>query len=232
LRSLRGLIRPGHHVSVGSALLLLGLAFCLKGASAQEGRALALMEEAGLRYGEIEGFCAEFQQELAVPLLKDTTRSQGSLCQQQPHLFAMRFSDPAGDVLVADGEFFWVYYPSNDPRQVLRFSLEERPGGLDFYREFLDDPGEKYDLDYVGEEVVEGRLTHLISARPLRDPGFTEAWIWLEADRMLIRRVRIGMKNGSVRTVTLRNVRLDPPPDPDRFIFTPPPGAQVIRRSP
>ena len=135
-------------------LTTLGAGMVLPGLSAQDTSALALMEEAGARYLEIRGFCANFEQILSVPLLGETTNSKGSLCQESPNLFAMRFSDPEGDVLVADGESFWVYYPSSDPRQVLQFDMEVRPGGVDFHREFLEAPGEKYDLEYLGDATV------------------------------------------------------------------------------
>jgi outer membrane lipoprotein carrier protein len=197
---------------------------------AQETRALDLMEEAGARYRGIEAFCAAFQQELSVPLLGETTLSQGRLCQKRPNLFSMRFTDPSGDALVADGEHFWVFYPSVDPLQVLQFSMEARPGGADFHREFLDAPGEKYELSYLGEEILGGRSTHLIHAQPREPSGFQEARIWLDSTRSLILRVRVTMENGSVRTVSLSEIDLAPPDDPERFRFTPPPGAQVIRR--
>lgn len=199
---------------------------------AQDSRALALLQEAGSRYLTIKGFCATFEQELAVPLLGKTTHAEGTLCQERPNLFSMRFSNPAGDLLVADGQSFWVYYPSADPKQVLQFSMEIRPGGVDFNRDFLENPGEKYDLKYLGDEAVHGTATDVISARP-KDPsvaGFQEATIWLDTERSLILKARVTMENGSVRTVTLSNIQLDPPPDPNRFRFTPPPGAQVIRR--
>ena len=108
----------------------------------QETRALTIMEEAGARYRSINAFCADFRQKLEVPLLGETHDSRGRLCQAEPDLFAMRWTEPEGDVVVADGDYFWVYYPSADPRQVLQFAMEVRPGGLDFHREFLEHPGE------------------------------------------------------------------------------------------
>jgi outer membrane lipoprotein carrier protein len=201
------------------------------GLTAQETRALALVEEAGARYREIGGFCAEFRQTLEVPLLGETNESHGSLCQEKPNLFAMRFTQPQGDLLVADGEFFWVYYPSSDPRQVLRFEMEGQPGGVDFHREFLDSPEEKYRMEYLGEESVSGVLTQKIALDPLGPAAFTEAAIWLDSSRSLILQARIEMENGSVRTVSLSDIRLDPPGDPTRFSFVPPEGAQVIRRN-
>jgi len=167
---------------------------------------------------------------MEVPLLGQTTHSRGELCQAQPDLFAMRFSEPQGDVVLSDGTYFWVYYPSVDSVQVLQFSLETRPGGMDFQREFLEDPGEKYALSYRGEETLEGRRTHVIEARPREAGAFTGARIWLDSERSLILRARIEMENGSVRTLTLSGIRLAPPPNPRRFRFDPPPGTQIIRR--
>ena len=115
-----------------------------------------VLEEASRRYEALTGFCASFQQSLEVPLLRQTTNSAGTLCQAKPNLLAMRFSEPAGDVVVADGEHFWVYYPSSDPVQVIRFDMGEHPGGIDFHEEFLGSPAERYTLSYVGEEPVGG----------------------------------------------------------------------------
>jgi outer membrane lipoprotein carrier protein len=198
--------------------------------SAQDATAIALMEEAGARYQMLDAFCADFTQSLEVPLIGETHDSRGSLCQGKPDLFAMRWTEPAGDRVVADGEFFWVYYPSVDPAQVLQFSMTVRPGGVDFQREFLEAPGEKYTLAYVREETLGDRRAHVISAKPRERTAFTEALLWLDVERSLILRARIGMENGSVRTVTLTNVRLDPPADSQRFRFAIPAGAQVIRR--
>ena len=220
----------GFPLTLALVFVTPGTGVVFPGLSAQDTTALALMEEAGARYREVRGFCANFEQALSVPLLGDTTYSKGSLCQESPNLFAMRFSDPEGDILVADGESFWVYYPSSDPRQVLRFDMESRPGGLDFHREFLESPGDKYELEYLGEETLSGRPTHLISLKPFEPSGFQDARIWLDSQRSLILQARIGMENGSVRTLTLSEIQLNPPPDPDRFQFLPPSGAQVIRR--
>lgn len=196
----------------------------------QEDRALELLREAGRSYEEIDAFCAGFRQEMVVPLLERVTRSRGILCQERPDRFSMRFTEPEGDVIVADGEYFWVYYPSADPGQVIRFTMASRPGGMDFQREFLEDPGEKYELEYLGRDEVAGRSTHLIRARPRGPSTFVRARIWLDPARSLIRQVELALENGSVRTVTLGDFRMDPEPDPDRFTFTPPPGAQVIPR--
>jgi outer membrane lipoprotein-sorting protein len=214
----------------GFSAVCLFLSFGHLSLSAQDQRALELMEEAGTRYRGVEAFCAVFDQEFNNPLLDVTTLSTGTLCQKHPNFFSMRFTDPAGDALVADGEHFWVFYPSVDSVQVLQFDMENRPGAMDFHSEFLDEPAEKYELTYRGEEAFAGRPTHMVHAQP-REPGrFKEARIWLDAARFLILKVQVEEENGSVRTVALSEIDLAPPEDPDRFRFTPPPWAQVIRR--
>jgi len=197
---------------------------------AQDSRALTVLKAAGARYRSVDAFCATFHQILEVPLLEETHPSQGELCQAQPDLFSMRWSDPPGDLVVADGDFFWVYYPSADPGQVLQFPVEVRPGGFDFHREFLEAPSDKYHLAYIGEEALSGRMADVVSAKPREPAGFTEARLWVDQERSLILQAQIEMENGSVRTVTLSDIRLNPTLDPDRFRFVPPPGAQVIRR--
>jgi outer membrane lipoprotein carrier protein len=213
-------------LSLAAGFLVLG-----QGAlNGQDPEAFALVEEAGVRYRGIQAFCAAFEQELEVPLLGETTYSRGTLCQERPNLFSMRFTDPRGDALVADGDHFWVFYPSVDSLQVIQFSMEVRPGGVDFHREFLDAPGEKYELAYEGQESVGGRATHRIHATPREAVSFREAVIWLDSARSLILRARVTMENGSIRTVTLSDIEVSPAYDPHRFRFTPPPGAQIIRR--
>ena len=222
-----GRYEPGFQALLGLSLALSAGPGCL---TAQDTRALELMERAGARYQEVEAFCAVFHQELVNPLLGETILSTGNLCQARPNLFSMRFADPAGDALVADGEHFWVFYPSVDSVQVLQFAMEDRPGGMDFHREFLEGSAEKYELTYQGEETLGGHNTHLVHASPRASGRFQEARIWLDAARSLILKVQVEEENGSVRTVALSEIDLAPSDDPDRFRFIPPPGTQIIRR--
>ena len=90
-------------------------------------------------YEALRTMRATFVQDLTVPLLDDTQRSRGEIFHSKPDRFLMRFSDPAGDIVVADGSSLWLYYPSTDPGQVIRTSGGEA-GRLDLQREFLSDP--------------------------------------------------------------------------------------------
>lgn len=218
--------RPAVSGALGAALLALSAAAPVRG----QDRAAQALQAASARYQEIQTLCADFQQVLTVTLLGEEKASRGALCQRRPNLFFMRFSEPAGDEVVADGTWFWVYYPSMNPGQVIRLPLDPARGGLDFYREFLESPGEKYDATLEGEEAVTGRRTLRIALRPRAPRGYREARVWIDPVEGMIRRVEIREDNGTIRLLTLDRIRVDPPVEAGAFTFRVPEGVRVISR--
>ena len=167
---------------------------------------------------------------IEVVLLGETKASRGRMCQQPPNHFFMEFSDPEGDRVVADGEFLWVYYPSTDENQVFKAELAGGSGGLDFHREFLADPGVKYTATHRSTEVADGVTLHEIGIVPNGAASYRRATVWIDEGEAMIRKVVLEEENGSIRTVALSRLELDPVVDPARFTFTPPPGANVLER--
>jgi outer membrane lipoprotein-sorting protein len=195
-----------------------------------QARGLDVLHEAGARYAGVDTLCADFIQHLSVPLLGSERTGTGRLCQSRPNLFAMRFTDPVGDLVVVDGEFTWVYFPSNDAKSVLRTSAERAAGGRDFHREFLDEPEAKYEVAYEASEEMEGRRTHRLRLLPKLPASYRAAVLWIDEGAPVLRRLRLEEENGSVRTITLQNVEFDARPGEGWFRFTPPTGALVITR--
>jgi outer membrane lipoprotein carrier protein len=194
----------------------------------QQGTALEILERASARYAGTTSLCADFVQHLSVPLLGDERSGRGRLCQERPGRFAMRFDEPAGDAVVVDGTWVWVYYPSMDATQVLRFPVASSPGGFDLHREFLERPAEKYRATREGSEKVGGRDTARIRLVPRGTAAYQGAVVWIDVTDATLRQVRVEEENGSVRTVTLSAVQMGAPPPEGWFTFTPPAGAQVI----
>ena len=213
----------------GLVLFLIGMS--PQSSLGQTTEPLALVEATSANYASVTRFCADFTQRLSVPLLGDERTGTGQMCQARPNKFAMRFSDPEGDLVVVDGEWVWLYYPSLDPNQVIRFAMTGGAGAYDFHKEFLEDPASKYDVAYEALEEVAGRQTHRLRLLPLARASYESALIWIDEQEPILRQVRIVDENGSVRTITLERVDLDPVAvGDDWFTFTPPPGAQVISR--
>ena len=210
----------------------LFMAVALLGANrvdAQE-RGLDILHRAADRYAAVETLCADFTQHLSVPLLGSERTGTGRLCQGRPNLFAMRFTDPPGDLIVVDGAFAWVYFPSNDAKTVLRTSADRSAAGRDFHREFLQDPEGKYDVEYEAQDVVVGHATHRLRMLPKGPASYRAAVIWVDDGNPVLRQIRLEEENGSVRTITLADVGFDADPGIDWFSFTPPEGALVMIR--
>ncbi len=196
--------------------------------AAQQADAVSILERASGRYARAASLCADFTQHLSVPLLGEEHSGRGRLCQERPDRFAMRFTEPAGDAVVVDGTWVWVYYASMDPKQVLRFPVASSPGGFDLHREFLERPAEKYTATREGLEEIGGRDLWRIRLVPRQASSYRSAVVWIDAAESTLRQVRIEEENGSVRTVTLTRVELGATAPEGWFTFTPPPGTQVI----
>lgn len=204
----------------------LATAFSLPAAAQESG--VQALEAAAARYAGIQTICADFDQLLQNPLLGDENASTGRLCQQRPNLFRMDFSDPEGDEIVADGNHFWVFYRSLNPDQVLRMPLDPERGGMDFFREFLSEPTERYDVVTEGRESIDGYLTWQLLLEPRSARGLTSARVWVDPEARLIRRIEVVDENGMVRRVDLSDIVLDPQLESGYFEFAIPAGVAVV----
>ena len=144
------------------------------------------------------------------------------------NLFAMRFTDPDGDMVISDGDYFWVYYPSLHDDQVIRYPVSQSPGRYDFFQEFLNDPASKYEASDGGLEDVGGKSCRVIELTPKAEATYRRARLWLDPETDLICRLEVHQENGSIRTVTLRSLRLNPALTGEEFVFEVPEGARVV----
>ena len=208
---------------VGVALLGVGVA-----PAAAQDRGVAILNGAADRYASVQTLCADFVQRLEVPLLAAEKTGEGRVCQARPNLFAMRFTDPEGDAVVADGESVWVYFPSDDPKQVLRAPADRTAGGEDFHREFLVEPELRYDVSHEATEDIAGHATERLRLVPKGPASYRAAVVWIDRGTPVLRQVRIEEANGSIRTITLTDVEFEASPGEEWFRFTPPDGALVI----
>lgn len=198
--------------------------------AAQQADPYRVMEAASERFEGIGTLCADFHQSLSVPLLDQTKEGRGHMCQRGSNLFSMRFTEPTGDVVVVDGSHLWVYYPSQDKNQVFKAPLAGLGVGIDFQREFLEAPKDKYTATMEGPETVGGKATWRILLKPKADAPYRDATVWVGRDDRLLHKLEIREENGSVRIVNLSGIEVDPSVGADIFTFTPPAGAQIVTR--
>lgn len=196
-------------------------------ADAEAGQILDRVERT---YAGVKSMQADFVQDLRVPLLGTSQRSSGKIYQRRPDRFLMKFSDPAGDVIVADGRSFWMYYPSSDPRQVMKTSIAQGTQQVDLHQQFLSDPTSRYNGTLDGAETVDGHRTHVLTLVPKQQSPVRKLRIWVDAADYSVRRFEMTEENESVRRIELRNLRRNVQLPDGLFAFSPPRGAQIFEQ--
>lgn len=192
----------------------------------------AVIGRAAKAYAALNSLHADFVQVIDDEAL-GTFESKGSLVQSGQAKLAMRFSDPPGEAIVADGEHVWVYTPSTTPGQVLRMPLPSGPAyGFNVLSWILDRPAERYKATYLRADKVNGEPVDVVELIPkVPDLPFTRAVVWLGRSDGLPRKLKIEEQSGARRTITLSRVRRNGPVAPKTFTFDVPRGVRVVDQS-
>ncbi|HEY0155034.1 MAG TPA: outer membrane lipoprotein chaperone LolA [Longimicrobium sp.] len=196
--------------------------------SASTDDATEILRRTEQRADAIRTLEADFVQNLRVPLLNQNQNSAGKLYQRKPDRFLMRFTQPAGDVMVADGRYFWLYYPSTDRTQVIRTSIAKGGGAVDLQRQFIGNAAARFVATLNRSEVVDGHDSHALTLVPRQASPYKVLRIWVDKDDYTVRRFEMTEENESVRRVELRNIRVNGTIPDNLFSFTPPQGTQVF----
>jgi outer membrane lipoprotein carrier protein len=212
--------------------ILLGAAIAVASLAPLEAQSpTATLDRAVRAYRKVKTVRAAFSQTITNPLLGQTVTSAGEVVQRRPNHVSVRFTDPAGDRIVADGKWVWFYLPSSTPGQAVRARIEK--GGIgspDLTAQFLDTPASRFDVTDLGRDKVNGRAARVLSLVP--KPGieapFTKAVIWVDSADALIRQFELTEPSEIVRRVTIKTLTLNPAVPASAFRFTPPSGTKVI----
>jgi chaperone LolA len=223
----------GRDGSAGRALAAALLATLAAAAPARAQDAGTILDRAVSAYGAITTFRADFVQEVTDPMVGGSTPSRGEFLQQRPNRFAMRWRVPRGDLLVADGQYLWVFLPSSTPNQVVRSRLSGRAGeSADIVAEFLDRPRERFTVAFVRAERGAGREADVIALTPReRTAAYTRVQLWVDRRDGLVRRLEITEASGAVRKISFDRIRTNVTIPASAFLFTPPAGIRVVDAS-
>jgi chaperone LolA len=207
-------------------LVLLAIAVCVSPAAAQD--AAEVLATAEATYHQIATLHAEFTQTLVNPMMGDDTTT-GTLYLSPPDRFSMRFADPEGDRIVADGTWLWLHTPSTTPNQVIRQPIPEAgPATPNLFGQFVNRPLDRYTATYVGLDSVGGYRVENVRLIP-RVAGipFRSVVISLSADGML-RKVNIVEDSGQRRMLVFDSIIVNAPIPPEELIFRVPRGTRIV----
>jgi outer membrane lipoprotein carrier protein len=189
----------------------------------------AVLRRASAAYENVRSLQADFVMVFENPLLRQRLTSRGTLYQRQPDRIALRFTDPAGDLILGDGQYFYMYQPSNNPDQYFRQpATAAGQTGVNLQAQFVGNPVERFSHTLEGTESVAGRSAHVLLLVPRQRAEYRSLKVWLDERDSLARRFEITEHNGSVRRFDLQNMQVNPSIPDGVFRFTPPPGARAI----
>ncbi|HSJ08384.1 MAG TPA: outer-membrane lipoprotein carrier protein LolA [Longimicrobiales bacterium] len=198
-------------------------------APAAQDEGAAILRRASAAYENVRSLKADFVMHYTNPLTRQDVTSRGTLYQRRPDRIALRFSEPAGDMLVGDGEYFYQYYPSVNAQQATRVSAGAADQSkVDLQAQFLGNPVERFDYTLHGAETVAGRQAHVLTLVPKVAADYRSLKVWVDARDGLARRFEITERNGVVRRFDLSGLETNGSIPDSMFRFTAPAGVRVI----
>lgn len=209
---------------------LLCLALLCLGAPRQDVNATIARAQAA--WARVKTLRATFEQTITNPITGSSLSSKGELQQRKPDRLAITFSDPAGDRIVADGKYVWVFLQSATPGQVMRLiNTDVGAASTDLIGQFLNTPRSTYDAADAGSEKVGRRTARVLvlTAKPGQAIPFIRAKVWVDSADALIRQFESTDANGVSRRVRLTSLSPNAAVENRKFVFKVPSGVRVVQ---
>lgn len=213
---------------IGLSLVILAVATpALRAQSSDQ-----VLDRAIAAWAKVKTARATFEQTVSNSLTGSSATARGEFQQQRPKRLSIRFTDPAGDRIVADGAAVWVYLPSSAPGQVVKRSASDASLPFDIAGEFLTDPRARYDVTAAGTATVSGHASHALTLVPKNGDQrlFDRATIWVDDDDGFVRQFEVVEQTGVTRRVRITSLEPNAAVDRAAFTFTPPPGTRIVER--
>jgi outer membrane lipoprotein carrier protein len=188
---------------------------------------LATAQDAGYKRVEqflngLQGLQAQFRQTLADSKGVVTHESSGTLAIHRPNRFRWDYREPNEQLIVSDGARIWLYDKDLEQVTVRRVdeSLSATPAML------LSGEGTLEDNFKVTQSQQEGAV-QWVNLEPRRsDTDFKAVRLGFAGDALKF--MQLADKLGQTTTLEFSKFERNPPPDPSKFVFKVPPGADVI----
>ena len=193
-----------------------------------------VLSRAHTAYEHVSTVKASFEQVLTSGLTGDTSNAKGEMLQLRPNRLSVKFTEPAGDRIVADGTWLWVYAPSATPGQVIKMPLagsdDNEAAAVDFVREFIDSPRTRFNVSEGTADTTVGHKAHTLVLVPKKPGQYTKATVWVDDDDGVVRQFEVVDGTGSTRRIRFTKLAFNVPVDKSQFTYTPPSGVKVVDR--
>ena len=188
----------------------------------------ALLDSAAHAYAAFRSVRAPFEQTLTNATTGSVEVARGEFFQRGPSRFAFRFSEPAGDAIVCDGNTVWVYLPSTAKGQVLKMTVESGPD-LDLFTQLLTAPREHYKVAVRRDTTIGAHAAASFVLTPRQEGApFLRATLRIGRDDALLWQLEMVEPTGLVRRLTFSSIQPNAELPPGAVTFAVPEGVRVI----
>jgi outer membrane lipoprotein-sorting protein len=163
---------------------------------------------------------ARFTEETTSSLLSTPVVSRGTLAVIRPDRIIMRYSDPAGRILLIDGDRLTIVWPSRGVKDTSNIGEARRR--IDKY--FVDkSPNELRRSFTIAARIAPERATPNsweVAMTPTRSQirqGLAGLTLWIDRTSMMLRTMRMEFPSGDIKTLTFDDVAVNKPVDPRTF---------------
>ncbi|HHP7238990.1 LolA family protein [Longibacter sp.] len=205
-------------VSIILALILLAVG-TTGPALAQSGA--DLLEEVQARYESIDGIQSRFVQTVESEFAS-ARRTEGTL-----YLAGARYRvETDQQTFVTDGSTTWIYSPAQKQVIINRASDD----GSDLTPQtFFTDYAARYAVDTSRDTTVAGTAFTVLDLKPsVPEASFDHVRLWVNPVSRIIERLRVRDANGSVITIRLRDISVNPGLSDTTFRFDPPEDVEIV----
>jgi outer membrane lipoprotein carrier protein len=171
---------------------------------------------------EVTSFEAQFSQTQHDSNGAILDKSTGTLALQRPNRFRWDYREPHPQQIVADGTRIWLYDP--DLEQVTVRKLDDSLGATPAM--LLSGEGRLRDNFSITHTEQRGEIAWITLVPKRSDTDFKSVRLGFVGDTL--RSMELADKLGQTTSVEFDQIKRNPAFDAQKFVFTPPAGADVI----
>jgi outer membrane lipoprotein carrier protein len=179
-------------------------------------------------YDKSQTFKSDFQQRFWVKAYNQEKSSHGHVTFAKPGKMDWVYDDPKNNRVVSDGSVIKVYEAANKQMYEQPIAKSQYPAALSF----LTGTGkltDTFDFEIVSGQEMKFPGGYVLVGTPKQPtPTYAKVLFYVDTATSQIRRVLIIDGQGNRNRFDFVNPRVNDPPTPGQFAFTPPPGTSVV----
>lgn len=178
-------------------------------------------------YNRLSTFRAFFRQRYSI-YSHNARDSVGTVDFERPD--KMSWSYASGNRVISDGQLIRIYEKANRQMYVRPFNRTQYPVALSFLMGQQSNLNQTMSFSLLSSAVTKYATGHVLMGVPLQpSPAFARVLYYVNGTTFQVHRVLIEDQQRNRNRYDFRHVWVNQPIAPGTFVFTPPPGTQVIQ---